>query len=345
MGIVLNRASCSGTSAIVRVGAIGLLAGLLAPTVLNGRAAAADPGRSTVGVDLSRPGLGAAEHRYRIVGKLRLALFWVSRDDVGSARMSWQSDGTTIALTLLLGSDPQRAPRGLNQWGYLREEVRRDLTDVFSLRSVDRDGDDPSGGFSVGDGPEFGVSCAAVGDDEVSSRQTRVNARGVTYRMFDQLLDRISASPHWEQRHMPRPSGAAPGFLTAIQQAIRLGETAAGDRGVKKLRPVTYVYNSAVYDLTIQGRESLGRTTVGTRTFERLIRTELSIRNRTTTDVTKFGLTYSPDDGPAPLPVQIFYQPSFWLRIELRLDDNADVPVDPAADGAMLNRIRALCAP
>jgi hypothetical protein len=42
--------------------------------------------------------------------------------------------------------------------------------------------------------------------------------------------------------------------------------------------------------------------------------------------------------------VQIFYQPSFWLRIELRLDDNADVPTDPAADGAILDRIRALCA-
>ena len=143
---------------------------------------------------------------------------------------------------------------------------------------------------------------------------------------------------------MLRPSGAAPGFLTAIQQAIRLSEADAGDRGVKKRRTVAYVYNHAVYDLTIQGRESLGRMTVGTRTFERLIRTELSIRNRTTTAVTKFGLTYSPEDSATPLPVQIFYQPSFWLRIELRLDDDADVPADPAADGGILNRIRALCA-
>jgi hypothetical protein len=344
MDIVLNRASCTGKDAIIRAGAIGLLAGLLAPTVLNVTAAAADPPKTNVGVDISRFGRGVAEHRYRIVGKLRLALFWISRDDVGSARMSWQSDGTTIALALLLGSDPQRAPRGLNQWGYLREEVRHDFTDVFSLRSVDRDNDDPAGGFSVGDGPEFGVFCAAVGDDEVSVRQTHVNARGVTYRMFDQLLDRIGASTQWEQRQMPRPSGAAPGFLTAIQQAIRLGDIAAGDRGMKKLRTVPYVYNNAVYDLTLQKRESLGRTTVGTRTFEQLIRTELSIRNRTTTDITKLGITYSPEGSAAALPVQIFYQPSFWLRIELRQDDDADVPADPAADRAMLNRIRALCA-
>jgi hypothetical protein len=322
-----------------------VLTGVLAPTGLNVIAAPVDRGaRITPLADISGSGLGAAEHRYRIVGKLRLALFWVSRDDVGSARMSWRSDGGTSALALLLGSDPQRAPRRLNQWGYLREEAGRGSAEVFSLRSVDGDGDDP-GGFAIGDGPEFDVSCAAVGGDEVSSWRTRVNARGVTYRMFDQLLDRITASRQWEQRHMPRPSGAAPGFLTAMQHAMQLGETAARDRGIKKLRPVTYVYNNAVYDLTMQGRESLGRTAVGTRTFEQLIRTEFSIRNRTTGDITKFGLTYSPEDAAAPLlPVQIFYQPSFWLRIELRLDDNADVPTDPAADGAMLDRIRALCA-
>ena len=343
MDIVLSRASSSARTAIVRVGALGLLAGLLGLTDLNGTGAAAARPGTTGGVDMLRPGPGAAEHRYRIVGKLRLAVFWVSRDDVGSARMSWRSDGTTSALTLLLGSDPQRAPRGLNQWGYLREEVRRDFTDVFSLRSVDREGDDRSGGFSVGDGPEFGVSCAAIGADDVSIRQTRVTARGVTYRMFDQLLDRLGAVPQWEERHMPRPSGAAPGFLTAIQQAIRLGEATADDRGGKTLRTVSYVYNNAIYDLTVHGRERLGRTTVGTRTFEHLMRTQLSIRNRTTTDVTRLSLTYSPEDGAAPLPVQIFYQPSFWLRIELRLDDDADVPPDPAADGTLLTRIRAIC--
>jgi hypothetical protein len=42
--------------------------------------------------------------------------------------------------------------------------------------------------------------------------------------------------------------------------------------------------------------------------------------------------------------VQIFCQPRFWLRVELRLDDAADVPADPAADGPMLSRIRTLGA-
>jgi hypothetical protein len=88
----------------------------------------------------------------------------------------------------------------------------------------------------------------------------------------------------------------------------------------------------------------MGKTRIGARTFDRLIRSDLAVRNRTTGDVSRFAVVYSPDpDGPE-LPVQIFFQPSFWLRIELRLDDSADVPPDPAADRDILLRIRAMCA-
>jgi hypothetical protein len=43
------------------------------------------------------------------------------------------------------------------------------------------------------------------------------------------------------------------------------------------------------------------------------------------------------------LPVQIFYQPSFWISIELRQDDAADVPPDPAESRSTLTRIQAIC--
>ena len=71
---------------------------------------------------------------------------------------------------------------------------------------------------------------------------------------------------------------------------------------------------------------------------------DFSIRNRTTGDLTKFTVTHAPDPGGMSLPVQIFYQPSFWLSVELRLDDAADVPADPDKDGSVLTRIRAICA-
>ena len=48
--------------------------------------------------------------------------------------------------------------------------------------------------------------------------------------------------------------------------------------------------------------------------------------------------------GSAAVPVQIFYQPNFWLSLELRLDDGVDAPPDPAEDPLTLTRIRAICA-
>jgi hypothetical protein len=141
---------------------------------------------------------------------------------------------------------------------------------------------------------------------------------------------------------MSRPAGTFAGFLTAMQHVIRAGRAAACGQG--RLEPVSYVYNDAVYDLSVRGSDRLGRTRIVTRTFDRLIRTDFTIRNRTTGDVSRFGVTYSPDRTVSALPVQIFYQPNFWLRIELRLDDDANVPVDPALDGSVLTRIRAICA-
>jgi len=124
----------------------------------------------------------------------------------------------------------------------------------------------------------------------------------------------------------------------------KAGELTAFQSTLKSAPPAVYVYNNAVYDLTVRDSQVLGRTKVGARSFERLIRTEFAIRNRTTGEISRFDVTHVPDGAGSPLPVQIFYQPSFWLRVELRLDETAEVPADPAADGSVLTRIRAICA-
>jgi hypothetical protein len=282
-----------------------------------------------------------AEHRYRIVGKLRLALFWAGRDDVGAARMTWRSDGKSTALSLLVGSEPERAPRNLNQWGYLREELHGSRAQVFALRSLDDSGstqDDSA--LAVGRGPGFGLSCSSMADIEVRNVATIVQAHGVTYRMFGRVLDAIATSQRWTVGRATRPSGADAGFLAALQHAMRVG--VGVPTSARTTEPVAYVYNTTIYDLAIRSRDLLGPTTIGTRSFGRLIRTGFSIRNRTTREVTKLAVTYTQDKSIL-LPVQIFYQPTFWLSIELRLDDDIDAPADPAADESMLARIRGIC--
>ena len=68
----------------------------------------------------------------------------------------------------------------------------------------------------------------------------------------------------------------------------------------------------------------------GSRTFGRLSRVDLMVRNRVTRDVTRFAVTTKPDAADMPRPVKICYPPKFGVVVELRLDDQADVPRDPA---------------
>jgi hypothetical protein len=282
------------------------------------------------------------EHRYRILGKVRLAVFWMTRDNVGGARMSWRSDGASTSVALLAGSDPDRAPRSLNQWAYVREELRPDEAEVFTLHSLDKHQSDPQGPIGGGGaGPAFGVSCSSMRDGDVSSAITTVDGGGVTYRMFDRLLDEIAAVDRWQHQRTTRPAGAQAGFLMALEQAMHITGKEAASAG--PLQPVAYVYRNKIYDLSVRDRKRLGRTTIGARTFEELIRTDFSVRNRATGDISKFGVTHEPGTPGVSLPVQIFYQPSFWLSIELRLDDAADVPADPAEDSVLLTRIHGIC--
>src|SRR5688572_19014010 len=66
-----------------------------------------------------------AEHYYRMLAKVRPLLFWISRDNVGGARIGWLGDQLgSRGFELLIGSDPTRAPRKINRWGYIAEELR-----------------------------------------------------------------------------------------------------------------------------------------------------------------------------------------------------------------------------
>ncbi len=73
--------------------------------------------------------------RYRVNARVRpLLLFWVGRDDVGTAEVSWRR-GTPSrrAIELVIGTNPERAPRRLNRWGFIAEEVDDRGADVIGV--------------------------------------------------------------------------------------------------------------------------------------------------------------------------------------------------------------------
>src|SRR3982074_1246009 len=61
--------------------------------------------------------------RYTMDGRIRPLLFWFGRDDIGFARVVWrEGDLGARGYELLVGTDPAKAPRALNRWGYIAEE-------------------------------------------------------------------------------------------------------------------------------------------------------------------------------------------------------------------------------
>jgi len=290
------------------------------------------------------------EHHYRIVGKVRLLFFWIGNDNVGGARLTWRTDeegGRTIAF--LIGSEPRRAPRRINEWGYIREQIRGDHADAFGIRSTaDADSlDKAEAQLAEGTGPAvFGVMCSTVSetDDSAFTSSVRVPA-DVTYRDFDRLLDAITVSTRWHRHHAARPSGARVGFLTAVETLITQNvESVQNDaRPNGNAMSTPYMYKAGVFDLRLSHTKRIDRLQIGSEVFRDLVQGEFTIYNRASRDTTHFTATYGTAGALANVLVRATYQPHWWLKLELVLDEQLDVPPDPGDNQATGKRIREIC--
>jgi hypothetical protein len=138
----------------------------------------------------------------------------------------------------------------------------------------------------------------------------------------------------------------APGFLTALDFMMRSSAIAARGAELLLASPrLGYVYKDAVYDLIPRRVERLPQLLTRSGLFRNLLRSEISVRNRATGATSAFSITYGTDGALAGVPIAATYQPNWWFRVELELDDDQDVPADPATDTSVSRRIAALCPP
>jgi len=290
-----------------------------------------------------------SEHRYRIVGKLRLLLFWVGADAVGGARATWRRDSVDgDELALLIGSDPDRAPRGVNEWGYIREQVRSEEARVFGVRSVtDADSlDQARAALDNGDGRAvFGAICSRVTAQDMTTSVLAFTAPAdVSYRRIDRLLDALETHRSWESRHIGRPAGTAPGFLTAFNSLLQTIATSARAGRPAPASHTAYVYKDSVFDLNADRVEPVAELKTGAGTFRNLVRAQFTIRNRRLGGITRFDAAFGAEGALAGVPIQATYQPSWWFKIRLDLDDDFNVPAEPSGDDGLRQRVDALCA-
>lgn len=321
------------------------VAGIVLFSLLALPAASGPPPGSAIAADGVRFERRNIEHRYRIVGKIRLLLAWVGGNNVGGARLTWRGSDSNQSVALLIGSDPQRAPRGVNEWGYIREDVSADSTEVFGIRTV-TDGDSPEDAearrLARGKVVELGVLCSRVSRVDAASRTTTVHVAGdATYRDVDRVLEAVERHPTWKARRTERPADVAPGFLTAMDLMMRISARQSGEPPACPRS--SFVYRAAVYDLIPQSVERVATLRTQTGVYEHVLRSDIAVKNRATGTTTAFSITYGTEGPLAGVPIVATYQPNWWFKVRLELDDAQDVPPDPAANESINQRIAQLC--
>lgn len=274
-----------------------------------------------------------AEHRYRMAAKIRpLLLFWIGRDNVGGARVVWRrgQDGA-VGFELLIGSDPARAPRRINRWGYISEEVRGSDAHLLGVmkQSNEQSLDEAKTRLAT-EAREgqyvFKAIRATASAAEATSRITTIRVgRDFTFRDAEtvlELVERESAAAN--ERRVPLPSGTRPGFLVALTELIHRSVAAHGQPGAgsapRGANALPYIYNGTLCDLTLRKSERVREARVAGRSYRDLVRARFEARNRATGKTTEFELLYGASGPLAEVPVHAVYQPRWWFQVELFLD-------------------------
>lgn len=342
LNLLLRRASV-----LKRVAGVGALCSLVVAGTLVGDESARERRTPSYGDD--GPGSFAlrlpdrAHHHYRINGKIRLLLVWVAREDVGEARISRLRHAETSSFSLLAGANPDRAPRHMNQWVYLREELNGSSATTFVVRSLT---DVASIAGPTGDIPvdaAMSLSCTSVTATSARTASAKLAAAAdLTYRTLDHAFDRLQ-NPVWDITRTALADGVLPGFLVALSKALTTSR-AIPQIGTPSLKPestVTYLYGGTVYDMTLDPRKDLATQVCEREGLAGCKWVDVRVLNQTTRVVTRFSVLYVIDETQVPVPVRIVYQPNWWLRIELQLDDTHQAV--PAGDGIGLTTLRRLC--
>ncbi|MEW5981382.1 MAG: hypothetical protein AB1806_03310 [Acidobacteriota bacterium] len=279
-------------------------------------------------------------HRYRMDGKIRPLLFWIGRGGVGSGEIVWRSDGSGArAWELLIGSDPDKAPRRLNRWGYIVEAVQDGYVRVVGLMSTSEEASlsDVEHDLSAATPhSRFKTIAATVANGRSSTVTGTIDAgRDVTLHDAPELVNTAQrAMAGLTPRVNDVPDHVRPGFLSAVAEIIDLTLAAApnGRPAVQRLagRRVPYVYGVKTFDLVLTAVASRRSATAARVADGAVLASRFEIRPHAGGDRHTFEIEYPAAGDLAGVPTLIRYQPRWWLQVELELTAR---PIGPPGPG------------
>lgn len=261
----------------------------------------------------------AESHHYSMTARIRpLYLFWISRSGVGDAVVTRDESREDARYSLLIGSDPDRAPRHINRWGYIEEVIHGKDARLIGLmtRSDEESLEEADANLRSEDARHsFKVIQATVEGDRASSRVTTVaTPEDYTFRQLDRALDFArGASAGGVSRTLQLPPESRPGFLVAIAEAMK----------TRSATPIRYVYHGRLYELRQTRIRKIQRVQIGASAYDDAASGDFVITQLKDGEQTRFSMTYGTTGALAGVPLTVTYQPRWWMQVELNIDDSA----------------------
>jgi hypothetical protein len=273
---------------------------------------------------------GTVVHHYTIDGAIRpLLFFWISRSNIGGATITWRRGPGETEYSLLIGTDPSRAPRNLNRWGYVDEQLRgRDATIVGLMTRSDEQSLEEAKASTKnanGEPQAFRVIRESVNGDLARAAITTLGTpQHYTFRQLDEVLAHVPPTSAFDhERSTTLPPGAAPGFLTALDRVMDETLAASGTDGGTAPVSIQFVYYGKLYRLRATEAKHENELTLDGRDYQHLLDAKFEMHNIETGDDTDFEMTYGTEGTLRGVPIVIEYQPRWWLRVTLRLADGS----------------------
>jgi hypothetical protein len=286
-------------------------------------------------------GANVERHHYSISARIRpLLVFWISRSGVGDALVTKRQGPSEAGYSLLIGSDPDRAPRRINRWGYISEEIRGSEATLIGLMTESDEGSIQQAEANirkqaVGD-RTFKIIRGTIDGGQARSSVTSIAAPSeYSFRQVDTVLELAQRGASEDLEGKVRvtrvPKGTRPGFLAAVAEMMHrhVDQWHASGR-VQPGGPINYVYHGRIYELRATHMQPLASVRVGGAAYAHVIASDFETRSAYDGEVTQFSMTYGTEGPLAEIPLAASYQPRWWMQIELTLDDTTSGPT--AAD-------------
>jgi hypothetical protein len=271
----------------------------------------------------------AERYHYSMTVRVRpLLLFWISTSGVGDAVVTKRRGPDEAAYSLLIGSDPERAPRRINRWGYIAEEIHGAHASLIGLMTESDEQSVEEAEASIrrqaaGD-RIYQIILATIDGDRARSVVAPMGVPAeYSFRHAGTVVDLARRKSSDGQVRIVRvPAGTRPGFLCALADLIHQQAQAFHASGsIQPGAAIDYVYHGLIYELRATRADVVPKLRLGSTEYHRVIAADFEIKNTSTGELTDFSMTYGTEGSFAEVPLTMAYQPRWWMQVALALDD------------------------